>query len=239
MNYIRKLHMVCLGRVEFELMFKKAKEEELLQMMLAKSYSVEEIQADPAKMHEIVDSVNAEMLKDKDETELFIALFCHLGAYPDGSDVCFVLKDDVDPRKNKINTLDELKNSIKESSPTDFAIMSDDGLRQFQLKRYRGNLTTDDLFTFIKKKINHYGKDLGSSNLLILLQPEDGSEGDIDWDELNVKIKEIGIKSEIEVVISFNEKNEHDVIISVYPEVVANRRKRTEEFTWHNEGREQ
>lgn len=238
MDYIRKLHMVCLGRIEFEQMFKQAKEEELLKMMLAKGYSFQEMQADSAKVHEVVDSVNAEMLKDKDEVELFIALFCHLGAYPDGSDVCFALKDDVDPRKKKINTLDELKSSIKESSPTDFAIMSDDGLRQFQLKRYRGNLTTADLFEFIEKKINHYGKDLGSSNLLVLLQPEEGSEGDIDWDELNTRIKTIGIKSDIQVVISFNEKNEYDVIISVYPEVVANRRKRPEGFTWHAEGRE-
>ena len=231
------MHMLCISRAEFEEMYKQAKQEELLEAIITKGYSFEELQADKTKMQEIVDSVNVELIKNKDEIEIFVALFGHLGMYPKDSDVCFVLKDTIDPRKTPVKTLEDLKSSIKEGSITDFGIMSDDGLRQFQLKQYKGKLNTDDLFAFIEKKINHYGKDLGCTNLLVLLQSEGGDINDIDFEELNKRIIGIGIKSDVEVLISYNEENKFDVINVIYPTLGTCRKERLTDFKWHSEGR--
>lgn len=97
--------------------------------------------------------------------------------------MCFVLKDGFRPQKEPITTFENLLNSIKEANLTDFAILSDDGLRLFQLKRYGKDhgqvIETDALFEFIKKKLSHYGNALGDTNLLIALQREDSDIGGI------------------------------------------------------------
>jgi len=231
------MHMLCISRVEFEGIYKQAKQKELFAAIIEKGYSFEELKADMGKMQEVVDSVRAELIKNKEEIEIFVALFGHLGMYPKGSKVCFILKDAIDPRKTPISTLDDVKSSVKEGSITDFGIMSDDGLRQFQLKQYRNKLTTDDLFAFIEKKLNHYGKDLGNTNLLVLLQSEGGDVGDIDFEELNKRIIGTGIKSEMEVLVSYNEENKFDVINVVYPTSGTCRKERQTEFQWYDEGR--
>lgn len=218
-------------------MYKQAKREEILTAVFDAGYSLEELKANKERMLEIVDSVQGEMIKNKEEIEIFVALFGHLGMYSPESKVCFILKDVVDPRKMPIRTLNELKASIKEGSITDFGIMSDDGLRQFQLKQYKEGLNTDDLFAFIEKKLNHYGKDLGSTNLLILLQTEGGDIGEIDFEELNRRVIGIGIKSDVEVLVSYNEENKFDVINVVYPTLGTSRKPRPTEFKWYSEGR--
>lgn len=229
--------MLCISRTEFEQMYKQARQKELLETIVAKGFSLEELKADLSKMQEVVNSVNAELIKNKEEIEIFVALFGHLGMYPKDSEVCLILKDTIDPRKIAIRTLDELKSSIKESAITDFGIMSDDGLRQFQLKQYKGKLNTDNLFAFIESKINHYGKDLGYTNLLVLLQSEGDDIVDIDFEELNKRISTIGIKSDCEVLVSYNEENKFDVINCVYPTLSTCRKERPIDFKWHSEGR--
>lgn len=229
------MHMLCISRAEFENIYRQAKREELLAAIVDKGYSFEDMKADKAKMQEVAESVQADLMKNKDEIEIFVAQFGLLGMYPKDSDLCFVLKDIVDPRKTPVTSLKTLKSSIKEGSITDFGVMSDDGLRQFQLKQYKGKLNTDDLFAFIESKINHYGKDLGSTNLLILLQSEGGDISNVDFEELNKRIQGIGIKSDIEVLVSYNENNTHNVINVVYPKLGTLRKERSSQFKWHDE----
>lgn len=211
--------MLCYKKEELEDMYKQAKKEELLNAIRQKGYSLEHLRSNKSKMQEIVDEVRNDLTRRKDEIEIFVALFWHLGMYPEGSSVCFVLKDTVDPRKTLINTVEFLKASIKESDATDFGVMSGSDLRQFQLKQYKFGLNTDELFAFIEKNINHYGKGLGETNLLILLQSSGTDVGEINWGELNEKIGGIGLEINAEIMVSYNENNEYHVINVVYPEV--------------------
>lgn len=227
--------MLCLEKEEFENMYKEARYNDLFMFLESKGYSVDDLKKDPKKMEEVASSVSVELLKGKDEVEIFAALFEYSDVYGSDSMVCFVLKDTIDPRKTPIATLEELKASIREDSLTDFSIMSDDGLRQFQLKQYKGKATTVDLFTFINEKVAHYGKDLGNVNLLIVIQSADSDIGNIDFKELHERIKSIGLKSESDILISYNEENKFDVINSVYPTLGTNRKKRPKVFKWHKE----
>ena len=227
--------MLCLEKEEFENMYKEARYNDLFIFLESKGYSVDDLKKDPKKMEEVASSVSAELLKGKDEVEIFAALFEYSDVYGSDSMVCFVMKDTIDPRKKSVATLEELKDSIREDSLTDFSIMSDDGLRQFQLKQYKGKATTVDLFAFIVEKVTHYGKDLGNVNLLIVIQSPDSDIGDIDFEELHERIKSIGLKSESDILISYNEENKFDVINSVYPTLGTNRKERPKEFKWHKE----
>lgn len=236
MNYLKKVHMLCISRKELEEMYKQARRRDLFAAIVAKGYSIDELKSDKSKMQEVVDYINAKLIKETKEVETFVALFEHLGMYPEGSEVCFVLKDTVDPRKKPVKTLEELKLSIKEGTITDFGIMSEDGLRQFQLKQYQGALNTGDLFSFINESINHYGKDLGHTNLLVILQSKDSNIDDVDFEDLNKRILGIGIKSDIEVLVSYNEDNKFDVINVVYPILGTCRKERPAAFKWYSEG---
>jgi len=226
MEYLKKKNMVCLTKEEFMAMYRGAKQAELFAEIVQMGYSIEELQADKAKMQKIVDTVHANHANDKEEIELFVALFSQLEHYPEGGRVCLILKDGVDPNKTPISTFNELKSNLKENEITDFGIMSDDGLRQFQLKQYRGDLTTDAMFDFIQKKLRHYGNNLGDTNMLLVLQSPDGDLKEVDFDELCAKLNQIGIKSESEILVSFNEENKFDVIVRVFPKVAATRKER-------------
>lgn len=213
------MNMVCLTKDEFTAMYKGAKQAELFAEIVKMGYSLEEIRADKAKMQKVVDAVHSNRANDKEEIELFVALFSQLEHYPEGSHVCLILKDGLDPRKETPTTFDELKAALKENEITDFGIMSDDGLRQFQLKQYRGPLTTDDLFSFIESKVRHYGNNLGETNLLVVLQSPEADLGNVDFDDMCTRLNKIGIKSGSEILLSFNEENKYDVIVRVFPEV--------------------
>jgi hypothetical protein len=180
-------------------------------------YTSVELKNDHEKMREIAKQASSQILKRKDEVEIFMALFGHLEFYQKGSKICFVLKNNVDPRKVKITTLKDLKDCIKEDQITDFAIFSNDGLRQFQLKQYRGTLDTENLFQFIQGKVSHYAKDLGETNLLVILQSKEADLKNVDFEELCRKLNNMGIRSETEILISYNENNEFNVTNRVYP----------------------
>lgn len=219
MQYLKKMNMVCLAKQEFLDMYSVAKKVELLREVERRGYTLDSLRADRAKMQEVVDAVGADHANDKEEIELFVALFSQLKHYPEGSQVCLILRDGLDPRKTAISTFAELKDSLKENEITDFAIMSDDGLRQFQLKQYKDKLTLDALFTFLQSKIKHYGGDLGDTNLLLILQSAGGDLGEVDLEELCTKLHQIGIKSKSEILLSLNEENKFDVIVRVFPTV--------------------
>ncbi len=210
--------MICLTKDEFEQMYKKAKQPELLRVIAEKGYTLENLGNDREKMKEVASEVAAS-LKSKEEIEIFIALFCLPEFYSKNSKICFVAKSDFNPNASAPASLEELIGLLKENELTDFAVLSDGDLRQFQLKQYRETLNTEALFEFIKKKVEHYAKNLGYVNLLIILQSPEGSLDGVSFEDLTEKIKELEIKSEGEILISYNEENQNSVIVRIYPEL--------------------
>lgn len=173
------------------------------------------------KMEEIVGLAHKTM-QNKEDTEIYIALFI-ISQFYKNSEILFSLKNDIDPRKKHINSLGELKNILKENGLTDFAFMSEDGLRQFQLKQYKEELNTEKVFNFIKKKLLHYSNDMGDINLLLILQKRESYIDGIDFYELNKSINRLKLKSSASIMLYYNEENKFSVINTVYPEVSTTR----------------
>lgn len=209
--------MICLDKGELARLYKDAKDTELVSEVSKKCYTIEELKDDNQKIHEIVDAVVNKGLRDKDEVEIFAALFCYLEFYIEGSKICFVLKDSFDLSKNAINSLQNLKNAIKENELTDFGILSNNELRQFQLKRYKDKLTVQEILDFIKKKIKHYANNLGDINLLIVLQSSDSAIPNNFFHEVHEKLKELKLEFGGQILISYNENMQFSVINQVYP----------------------
>ncbi len=113
---------------------------------------------------------------------------------------------------------------IEEKTLTDFAVLSN-GLRQFQLKRYTGKLETDLFLNFLKKKLKDYGNQLNDVNLLIILQGEQKSVLTeppvmmIDFEALYNEIKKMNLTFKAQILISYNENNQHIILNQIYPEL--------------------
>lgn len=215
--------MVCLSKEKCESLYKDAKVEELLRATSEAGYSLFDLAQDTEKMEQIASDVSSKVITNKEEIEIFASVFCYLRFYPEDSKVCFVLKDSITPEKISIKSLDSLVEITKEYSITDFGIFSDDGLRQFQLKQFKGQVDTDTLFSFIDKVLKKYGYDLGDANLLIILQSSDGDMSRLSFKDLSERVQQLDIKSESHVLISYNEANKTNVINTVYPSLGTTR----------------
>ena len=211
--------MICIDTEELKSMFETKKKEELSEEILRRGLTSDQLKADRALMEEVAETVQVKMNNNKEDIELFVVSYCLSNMYSESGQICFPLKDSVNPKDMTTATLDELKESIKEGHSTDFGIMLSDGFRQFQLKQYKEKLDTDTLFSFIEKKVKHYGGDLGDTNLLVLLQSEDGLIDNVDFKDLVKRITDIDIKSDSEILIYYNEANKVDVINRVYPKL--------------------
>lgn len=222
MDYLRKPHMVCFGIEELEKIFENSQRRILFEEIDKSGHSEEEVLTDEQKKNEIVDLVVAQGLRKKEDIEIFAALDTCFSFYNhEDSRICFVLKRTIQKSEIKVKNLEDLKSIAEESTLTDFAIFSG-GLRQFQLKQYRGELKTDTLFNFMKKKLADYGNNLGEVNLLILLQGKIGSdsvqETEIDFKVLHEKVLSLNLELKAEILLMHNEKNQFQIIHQVYPE---------------------
>lgn len=215
--------MICFDAKEMEGIYeatqKRLLSQELNKEITGKGYSYEEIRGNKQKMNEIADSVVARGQKDKSNIEFFIALDTCLSFYK-GNDtkICFVLKNGIQPNKIKVGNLEDLRNVVKEDTLTDFAIFFS-GLRQFQLKQYKGELKTEPFFNFIRNKLAGYGNDLKDVNLLIVLQGNGSNISEIEYKEIYEKISELKLKFFSEILVIYNENNKFNVINQIYPEL--------------------
>lgn len=221
MKYLKKQNIACFSRKEIDYFYKNIKFTEIIKKMNKKELSLADLIINRDKIENIVDSIVAESGKDKDEVEIFVASYMFCDFYGDKSECCFYMKDGFNPEKNKIENLDDLKKAKKESSLIDFLILVKYVLKAFQLKRYRGKLTTQDLSKFIIEKLKHYGKNLGNVNLLILIQPQGTSASCINFKELNKEISKLNLTFKGNILIWFNEANKFDVIVEIYPKYHA------------------
>lgn len=214
-HYLKKQHAICYDIPDLKRIFEAPWRQWMESEIVRRGYSTEDLLLNgKERMHELV--AEAQDLQGKEEIEIFFALYVFPRFYSEESQVCFPLNQNIDTRKTPINTLQQLKNSLRESDLTDFSIMSDNEYRQFQLKQYRGVTDSNDLLAFITQKLRHYGNNLGNVNMLVTLQSQGAIEGDF-FGEIHRGLLAIGFPDTLCVLISYNEDDQFAVINTVHP----------------------
>ncbi len=66
-----------------------------------------------------------------------------------------------------------------------------------------------------------YGNNLGNTNLLILLQTQDGQGLKINFEAMSEEIAKLALAFSGTILVWFNEEDQFDVIVEVYPEFCA------------------
>jgi len=211
--HYKKTNTICFDSADLEQLFAIEGRVKIAREILKRGYSTKDLLVDENKIYEITNTVK--LVEDKEDTEVFAALYCLLEFYPTAK-ICFLLKDGIDPQKESISSLVKLKTSLKENNLTDFGLMMNDGPINFQLKQYRGTTTSSELFSFIKEKLQHYGNNLGDTNLLIVLQSKGDIRGSF-FQDINSNLKTLNIKGGGHVLVLYNEENKWNVINTVYP----------------------
>lgn len=205
---IKGKQFICFSKESLLALFNISKKSEL----------VEIIKNTNIPFSQLITKLSNKTSSDRDEHEIFVALFILIDFYEEGTEICFEMRNDFNPNKDKINIIRDLNKFRDNGTDTDFIFKSKNDLRFFQLKRYRGNLNTESLFDFIKNKIKHYG-DLGTINLLILLQSIDDGSPNFDFHVLHERIKLLNLKFGGEILILFNNANKINTIINIYPDL--------------------
>lgn len=220
MQYLhKKSSTVYFDENDLKELFERSTRAELKQKVEESGLKPDELLNDPEKIKEILSSI--EMLKSKEDIEIFTALYHMLAFYP-GTKIGFPLEDLRDVGSNPIQSIDQLKKLTKENDLTDVYLIGADGARAFQLKGYEGLTNSDDLFEFLKMKLLHYALDLGDVNLFVTLRCG-GDIADLKLEQVHQKLKELGLKGGGHVLLSYNEENQNDVIVTLYPKLTQTR----------------
>lgn len=146
---LKNKNIACFPKEELQSIFSIAKKAELLEEIKRQGLFLEDLQNDYGKMESLASIISDKTSNDTDDHEIFASIFTFVDFYELGSEICFELKDSFNTNKDKIITLNDLNNF--RSDPPDFIIKSNDGYREFELKRYRDGLTTDEVFSFLKQ----------------------------------------------------------------------------------------
>lgn len=222
MRYSARDRILCFSKEELLRIFKASKNEELIREMTERGVSFNDLRDNPELMREIADAVGERGAADRDEHEVFAALFAFPRFFESDCEICFEVNGDFDPTTSSVTSLAELNRYRQGVNTSDFMIKSGDGFRRFELKRYRGVMDAQSIFEFIREKIRHYSNDLGDTNLLLQLQPIPYSASRIEFHEIHESIKALGLTFQGQVLISFNQNNENHVLVQVYPEILKN-----------------
>ena len=211
--------MICFDAKEISELFRTTKQQEINDFCTENGITKTDLVGNKKLMNEIVDKIVENNKKNKEDVELFIAIDACFTWYDDADKkVCFDLKRNIQANKLDIRGLNDLKKVVEENTLTDFAIWSH-GLRKFQLKQYKDELKTEPFFNKIKETLKKYGNDLGQTNLFFILQSDDYFPNmDINFKELNKKIKELEIKNIGHIIVQYNLNNKFIVLNQIYPE---------------------
>lgn len=155
------------------------------------------------------------------EHELYVALFDLYELFKNECQFCFNLKDTFNLKLNAINTFNDLEKF--NNDPPDVIVYHQNNFYEFELKRYRGELSAKSLFDFIIKKIiTHYSDH--NCNYYIILQPRPYSALNLDIFE-NLHKKIIQLKRNLgKIAFSVNNDNKEMILINVFPELAINKR---------------
>lgn len=223
----RKLNMLCFDSDDLEQLVKEPQVLQIFEELSKRGYPIGDFPTDRDEMIEIADSVN--MINDKEDVEIFLALYSFLKFYPKDTKICFLLNHNSNP--GSIHSLEDLKQSLKEDDITDFIFMTEQGRIAHQLKAYYGEVNVDALFDHIKEVLlKKYANDIGSTNLLFFFK----NSGELDnslFIELNKRLNTLNIKGTGNILITYNEEGVTDVMNTVYPTLSTSRieRKKFEE----------
>lgn len=208
-------NIICMSKNELKDLFEIAGKRFLLEQISKQGYTLDDFRDNKAKMLEFIK--NIELVRNKEDHEIFSVLYVFSDFYEENCEICFELKSGIS-LDVEINSLAELKEICEEGTLNDFIIITSDGARIFQLKRYRNILQTDDLFKFLQEKLLHYGNTLGKTNLLVMLESKDGDLSGVDFHEINKMLLGLDLgNTDSEILISYNEENKFYVINRVYP----------------------
>lgn len=210
--------IACFSRAELIRLHRFSMKQEFLKEMRQQNLTLADIESPSEAITKLVQEKAKKDAEYGNFHEILLSLYIFLDFYQGNSKVCFELTDRFNPSKDKIDTIENLQKFRTIDTDSDFIIESNDGMRNFQLKRYRGNLTTNDILAFIKQQLDHYGGDLGKMNLLIVLQPSDPNSM-IGFEALHKKLKTSGLSFRGHILISFNSSNKKDILIQVYPDL--------------------
>jgi hypothetical protein len=215
-------NIICVSKNELKDLFEVAGKKFLLEQISKQGYALDDFRDNKAKMLEFVK--NIELVRNKEDHEIFSVLYVFSDFYEKDCEICFELRRGVSLDLS-INNLSGLKRACEESTLNDFIIITSDGARLFQLKRYRGILQTDDLFKFLKEELSHYGNNLGKTNLLVMLESKNGDLSGVDFHKINKKLLELDLRNtDSEILISYNEENKFYVINRVFPTLARSQR---------------
>ncbi len=223
----KKLNMLCFDGPDLEKLIKEPQVSQIFEELEKRGYSWDNLPTDKDEMRKIAYSM--EMIKDKEDLEIFLALYSFLKFYPKDTKICFLLHHNADP--NSIHSLEELKQSLKEDDITDFVFLTEQGLIAHQLKAYYGEISVDALFNHIKDVLlRKYGNDIGATNLLFFFKNSSELDNSL-FIELNKKLNTLDIKGIGNILITYNEGGATDVMNTVYPKLSTSRieRKKFEE----------
>lgn len=222
MRYVARENILCFSKDELRRIYKASKIPELFQEMIRRGIFFDDLRANPILMQEIANTVGDRGAGDRDEHEVFAALFSFSRFYEPDCEVCFEVNRNFNPRNPQITTLADLNQYRQGVNTSDFMIRANDGFRKFELKRYRGTMDAQNIFEFIREKIVHYANNLGDTNLLIQLQSVPYSRTHIEFHEIHENLQALGLIFRGEVLISFNQNNETHVLVQVYPGISKN-----------------
>lgn len=152
---------------------------------------------------------------DSTDYEFFISILDLYKQFNKECDFCFNLNGKFNFKKDTIKTLDEL--SRFREDPPDVIVKWRDNFFEFELKRYRGILTVDSLFSFIRDKIiMHYSS---YSNFLIILQPKPMAKLSLNvFKDIHTRIKRLNRHNGI-IGFSLNNNNKELILARVSPKL--------------------
>lgn len=157
---------------------------------------------------------------DSVDYELFVAIMDLYYQFEKECEFCFNLKSSFEPTKDKIQNIDDLYKF--RDDPPDVIVLYKGNYFEFELKRYRGEMTYENLYSFVKKKIIlHYS---GKTNFLIILQPSIFSNVSL---EIFNKIHEELLKEKNQpghIGFTFNNNNSEIYLIRVLPKLEQSKR---------------
>ncbi len=154
---------------------------------------------------------------DSKDYEYWSAIFSLYEDFGDDSEICFYLKDTFNPHKDSIASYSDLE-KFKQDPPDVIIKNKLNGYAEFELKRYRGELSEEGLVTFIKNKILRYSVPF---NYCIILQHTSGTVmPQMLFENLHKEIKKLPLKRDLgNICFIFNANNQHMIFAHVYPEL--------------------
>ena len=153
--------------------------------------------------------------------EYFVAVFDLYEIFNRNCEFCFRVKNSFDLKKSKISDIRDLKSYVLD--PPDIIIFDIEKRQylEFEIKRYRGACNIIDLKNFIREKI--LSKYSVKYNFLIIIQSMDPSLDYVVFERLNKWLnKEKCLQGTIN--FSFNNNNEKNIMLRVWPELIQSHR---------------